>query len=378
MLLTVVAYATVAETALATVRGARSGALLADLKGEPAAQLDRLSDRTMRTAIAAAPLEQRVLNVAMARDAKRHGRERAPIWLVVLSRLGWRDTGTLQNRIYAAALRNDLSSILDISDALLRRQQLADQITQVVLLLEVEPTLRPSLVKRLAGRPSWRSLYLGTTIGHLKTQEQLSARVLLMEGLARYGPLDKSEVVPSINALDHAGLVQQAFTLWQRVQPGVTRPLDDGEFDRVSRSYGTGYDPVPFQWQMMTGEGFGADAIRDGAHAVLTIHWSGRGVPVFAQQRTSAAPGHYALDLDIPVESKADLSTLSFKLACSKTATPFVAAGSDPTRLRTVTAVPCAFPMLQIVGDVQPSAAAHQVTISRIAMRPLNAGSEAN
>lgn len=378
VLLTVTAYAAVAETALATVRSARSGALLADLKGEPAAQLDRLSDSTVRTAIAAAPLEQRVLNIAMARDAKQHGGARTPAWLAALAQMGWRDTGTLQNRIYAAALRNDLSGILDISDALLRRQQLTDQITQVVLLLEVEPTLRPSLVQRLAGRPSWRNLYLATTVGHLKTPEQLSARVLLMDGLARRGPLDKSEVVPSINALNQAGLFQQAFALWQRVQSGVTRPLDDGRFDRASRSYNAGYDPVPFQWQMMTGEGFSADATQDGSHAALTIDWSGRGVPLFAQQRTSAAPGLYALDLDIPVEEKADLPALSFKLVCGETVTPFAAAAGDPTRLRTVTAVPCAFPLLQIVGDVQSSAAAHQVTINRIAMRRLNAGSEAN
>jgi hypothetical protein len=378
VLLAITVYAAVAETALATMRTARPVALLADLKAESTAQLSRLSDRTVHTAIAAAPLDQRVLNVAMARDAKRHGRARTPAWLAALSQMGWRDTFTLQNRLYAALLRTNLSSVLDISDALLRRQQLADQITQVILLLEAEPTLRPDLVERMAGGPSWRGLYLATTIGHLKTPEQLSARVMLLDGLAQRGSLDKGEVVPSINALDRAGLPRQAFALWQRVQPGVTHPLDDGQFDRASRSYDAGYDPVPFQWQMMTGDGFSADAIRDGAHAALTIDWSGRGVPVFAQQRTSAVPGRYALSLDVPAKEKVDLPAFSFKLICGETAILFAAAASDPTRLRTATEVPCAFPMLQIVGDVQSSAAAHQVTINRIVMHRLNAGPEAN
>lgn len=378
VLLAVTAYAAVAETALNKVLAVRSGALLGNLKAEPAAQLDRLSDETVRTAIVGAPLDQRVFNVAMVRDVKHHGRARTPAWLAALSRMGWRDTATLQNRIYAALMRTDLSSILDISDALLRRQQLSDQITQVVLLLEAEPTLRPQLVDRLAGRPSWRGFYLATTIGYLKTPEQLSSRVLLMDGLALRGPLDKDEVVPSINALDRANLPRQAFALWQRVQPGVTRPLDDGRFDRASRSYDAGYDSVPFQWQMMTGDGFSADVIRDGAHAALTIDWSGRGVPVFAQQRTSAGPGRYALNLDVPAKEKVDLPALSFKLVCGDAATPFVAAAGDPTRLRTATEVPCAFPMLQIVGDVQSSAAAHQVTINHIVMHRLNAGAEAN
>jgi len=377
VLLTVTAYAAVTETALTMTLAARSGALLGNLKAESAAPLDRLSDGAMRTAIAGSPLDQRVLNVAMARDVKRHGRERASAWLGALSQMGWRDTATLQNRIYAALLRTDLLDILNISDALLRRQQLSDQITQVVLLLEADPTMRPQLINRLAGRPNWRNLYLATTIGHLKTPEQLSARVLLMDGLARRGALDKSEVVPSVNALERANLPRQAFALWQRVQPGVTRPLDDERFDRASRSYDAGYDPVPFQWQMTTGEGFSADAVRDGARTELAIDWSGRGVPTFAQQRTSGGPGRYALNLDVTAKEKADLPALSFKLLCGDAATLFEAAG-DPTRLRTVTAVPCDFPILQISGDVQSSATAHQITINRIVMRQLNAKSEAN
>jgi hypothetical protein len=377
VLLAVTAYVVRAETALVAVRGARPGALLSNLKAQPAAQLARLSDETVRAAIAAAPLDQRVVNVAMARNARLNGDTRTPAWLEALSRLGWRDTLSLQNRLYAVALRNDLLGILDITDALLRRRQLSDQIIPIVSLLEADASSRPMIVQRLAGRPKWREQYLGT-VGHLTTREQLSSRVALFNALERHGALAKGEVVPSINALDRAGLTAQAFALWQRVQPGVMRPLDDGRFDRAGRSFEAGEGPVLFQWQLMTGEGFSADVTRNGAQAALTIDWSGRGVPVFAQQRTSAMPGRYALDLEVPTEKRAELPAFSFRLACEGTTIPFAAMGVDPTRLRTTAPVPCAFPTLQIAGDLQSSTVAHQVTIDRIALRPLGTAPEAH
>ncbi|MEH3121810.1 MAG: hypothetical protein PGN16_07485 [Sphingomonas phyllosphaerae] len=377
VLLAVTAYVVRAETALVAVRGARPGALLSNLKAQPAVQLDRLSDETVRAAIAAAPLDQRVVNVAMARDARLHGDTRTPAWLEALSRLGWRDTLSLQNRLYAVALRDDLLGILDITDALLRRRQLSDQIIPIVSLLEGDARSRPMLVQRLAGRPKWREQYLGT-VGHLATREQLLSRVALLNALERHGALAKGEVVPSINSFDRAGLTAQAFALWQRVQPGVTRPLDDGHFDRAGRSFEAGEEPVLFQWQLMTGEGFSADVTRNGAQAALTIDWSGRGVPMFAQQRTSAMPGRYALDLEVPAEKRAELPAFSFRLACGNATIPFAAMGVDPTRLRTMAPVPCAFPTLQIAGDLQSSTVAHQMTINHVALRPLGTAPEAH
>ena len=103
VLLAVTTYVARAETALVAVLGARPGALLVSLNAQPAAQLGRLSDETVRAATAAAPLDQRVVNVAMARDARLHGGALTPAWLEALSRLGWRDTVSLQNRLYAAA-----------------------------------------------------------------------------------------------------------------------------------------------------------------------------------------------------------------------------------------------------------------------------------
>jgi hypothetical protein len=371
VLLPVAGYAASACTAAATVSSMHMGALLGAPRSAPAQRLDTLSAATVRSAVAAVPLDQRIANVAMVRDARRDGGARAGAWLAVLSQLGWRDTEALQNMLGAAAVARDLPRILDVGDALLRRRQLMDQIIPALSMLEMEPRLRDVLAARLAARPGWRGAYL-TTTGQLSDRARLLARFGMMRLLQRRGvALDRGEVVPNIDALDRAGLPAHGFALWQGVEPRVTRPLDDVRFAEAGRSYRADVDPVPYQWQMMTGEGFGADASDDGGRTMLTIDWAGRGVPVFAQQRSSAAPGRYALRVDVAPEDRADLSAITFRLTCANVIMPFHAVA--PGRYVTAGAVPCDFPTFQIAGDLQPAATTHDLSIRQITMTPLAA-----
>lgn len=352
------------------LKAARPGALLGDLRSEQAARLDTLSDTTVHEAIAAEPLDGGIVNVAMVREVRQHGNSRTASWLAIVARLGWRDTPSLQNRLYAAANAGDMGRILDISDAFMRRQKMMDQMISVLSIVEADPTLQDALVARLAANPPWRAAYL-SVVAHLKERSQLVGRFELLQQLQhRNARLGKDEVVPSILVLDRADLPQYGFALWQRIQPGVARPLDDSGFDRAGRSDQAGHDPVPYEWQAMSGEGFSAEAVRDGAQTMLSIDWNGRGVPVFAQQRTSATPGLYALDVEVPPEEKADLPALVFRLVCGKATIAFAPVAGDLTHLRTIEAVPCSYPVLQIAGDIQSSVAAHQVTINRLSLRP--------
>ena len=374
ILLLVVGYAAVAYVALGTAWLTQSRALLA-LPATPAGAIDALSDATIRTAFAAAPLEQRTVNIAMVREARTRppGQDRTLAWLPVLKRLGWRDTPSLQNLLYAATLTQDLPGVLDASDALLRRQKLTDQIIPVMALVEASPRLQGAFAARLAGNPSWRHVYFIST-GPIGTKKQLLARFALIRRLRRDGVrLDPGDITPSIALLDQHDLSAYGLALWHDLRPQATRPLDDVDFRLASRSYQSGFDPVPYQWQMMTGDGFTADALDDGGHARLSIDWNGRGVPVFAQQRTSAAPGRYALAVGVSPDDVADLAAIAFRLTCGNTAVTFEPVG--PKRYITAAAVPCAYPMLQIAGDVQTSATPHQLAISRILLTPLAAES---
>ncbi len=370
VLVSVAGYAATTSLATAGILNTRGGALLAASQSGEAGKPAALDKHRLRTAIAAMPLDQRLLNVAMVQDVERHGKERTAAWLAVLARLGWRDTSSVQNMLYAAALATDLPRILDLGDALLRRRRLTDQMIPVLSAVEGDAALRGMFVQRLVERPSWRGLYL-TTVGHLQSRDQLIARFDTLRLLQQRGArLDQAEVVPSIAAMDRAGLSPYGFALWQSIRPETTRPLDDADFRLASRSYATGYDPVPYQWQMMTGQGFSADASRNGDQSSLTINWDGRGVPVFAQQKTSAVPGRYILDVAIEPEDVADLTAIQFKLVCDDKAVVFQTSPSRPTHYVTTDMVGCSFPILQIAGEVQAGAVAHQLTINRIVMQP--------
>jgi hypothetical protein len=370
VLLPILSYAAVASIATNKLRAMRSAALLSNLKSEQSASLATLPEGTVRTAIAAEPLDGRIVNVAMARDVRQHGEARSAAWLPTISQLGWRDTASLQNQLYVAANAADMSRILSISDALLRRQQMIDQVVAILAMIEADDTLRPALLDRLAGRPGWRAVYL-TSTGTLQTDAQLIARYKLFRELAARGAMpSRGEIISNIAALDRGERFAHAFALWRQIRPTATRPLDDQNFALASVSDQNG-PPVSFQWETKTGEGYSAEAVREETGSMLMIDWSGRGVPVFAQQRTSASPGHYMLVLNMPEKDKAELSALTFRLTCKDTAVTFRPIGSDPTRLRTNAAVQCSYPMLQIAGDIQPSSAAHQMIINRVTMRPL-------
>jgi len=371
LLLVVAGYGAIASMATASLSSIRAGALLANLKSGSDARIVALSDDKIKTAIAAMPLDQGIVNVAMVHEAGRRGVAITGPWLTVLARLGWRDTPALQNMLYTAAIASNMAGVLNIADALLRQQSLMEQLIPLLSMMELDPTLRGMLVERLAQNPNWRSAYLASVS---QDPSRLVARYAFIRALQQRGArLDQVEVIPNIDALDGAGLSRYGFVLWQYLQPGITRPLDDTQFIRASSSNKVDRDPVPYQWQVLQGDGFSADVSRDGARASLSLDWNGRGVPVFAQQRTSAMPGRYALDVQAEPDGKADLQAFVFRLVCGGDTIIFQQTGS-PAHYVTASPVPCSYPLLQIAGDVQPSTVDHQVIIDRVTMTMLHPG----
>jgi hypothetical protein len=389
-LLAVLAHAAGTAGATAAVERARAGALLAQGDAASAATLARPSDGTVRRALAARPLDPRLVNVAMARALRGTAPAPAPgrvptlpagagPWLDQLARLGWRDTVALENRLYAAAIRRDVAAVLDLCDALLRRRQIGDQVIPVLSTVELDPALRDAFARRLAARPVWRNTFL-TATGHLVTPEQLAARARLLRVLTASGGLTEPEALANIRLLDARGEPGLSFDLWARTQPGVTRPLDDTGFRRAARRFAKGQDEdaVSWAWRVPAGEGFSAGPVEEGGRAAMEIDWDGRGVPVFAEQRTSATPGRYRLDVDVAANERPSLAALGFRLICTggkggAGSVAFRAIGGDPAHLLTDGAVPCAYPALQLGGEVQPSASPHRVAIRGLALTRVGA-----
>lgn len=362
MVLSLIGYVDRSASALAVAALARQHAVLADPR-QPMA----ISTQQIRTALAAEPLHQPVVNVAMVR-AVRSGAPAAP-WLSQVSRLGWRDTVALQNELYAAAREADVTAILTIGDALLRRQSFTEQIVPAFTMFELDPTLRQRLVGLLASAPDWRATYLGMT-GNLQRPDQLRARFETLRALqARGVKLSWSAVAQNIRLLDAGGMSGDAFALWTMLRPGESRPLGDPRFAFAGANDLADDLPTPFEWQTMSGAGFDAGISDYGGQAVLEIDWNGRGVPLFAQQRTSGAPGNYVLKVGVTPAEARELSLLTFRLSCGGQTSDFRQQGGDPTRLVTEQAVTCDYPMFEIHGAVQASAMPHQLTISSLTLR---------
>lgn len=369
-LLPVANYLVNRSPAINRVQAAQSAALLYAAINTPAsvAPVKALSDTVMRQAVAARPLNPALINTAMVRDVVTHGEAAADRWIAPLSRLGWRNTAALQNRLFIAAVRSDQRQVLDLCDALMRRRQIQDTLIPLLNTVELDPTLRQDFVKRLANTPIWRPLYFYASSG-LKTPEQLRARYDVLQMLRRQGvQVDTTLVRSSVQAMIDNGMPELGFALWRQVKPGITTPLNDSGFLQASAAK-TG--DSPFGWETATGDGFDVDTYREGQKAVLAVQWNGRGVPMLARQRTSAFPGHYALNVDVSPEKIRDLTAFRFSLLCGKVATELQQDPQHPTRFVTREMVSCSFPIFEMLGDIDAQNAPRSVdfrhfTLTRI------------
>ncbi|MES3154814.1 hypothetical protein [Sphingomonas faeni] len=376
VLLPVEGYLAVASSAVNTVSAMRASALLTNKDPQTMRGIRGLPQGTVDAAIAAKPVDQRIVNVAMIRDVQTAGASRIAPWIDAVTRLGWRDTPALQNRLYVSATRANVADILDVSDALLRRRQLMDQIIPVLATVETDPSLRKDFVRRLSSKVNWGGLYLQST-GALKTPAQFQARYEVMMAMQQRGlRLDSGVLIPNVDALDRADLPALAFELWKSRRPGITSPLNDVSFVQAATNFQSGTDTVPYEWQMKSGQGYNASAYVEHGRGSLDIEWNGRGVPVFAEQRTSATPGRYALDVGTSAENVGDLSALNFTLVCAEDATPLVQDARNPKRFATSGAVPCAYPVLRIAGDIQAAATPRHIAIDRLVLRRVGTANE--
>lgn len=377
-LVSVAVYLAATSAAIGRVLATRPMALIAGWHADHAviAPIMSIRDDTLRRAVSGRPLDARLVNIAMMKSIGQGGDGMLARWIPVLSKLGWRDTAALQNRLYAAATNDDLGAVMNISDALMRRQQAQEQIIPVLSITEGDVMLRGELVRRLADNPGWRGRYLFAT-GHLRTPAQLEARYALLTALRRRGvALDRSSLVSNVNALVGGGLPEQGFALWAGSQQGISRPLNDTDFARASVNDASVESNVPFEWEITNGAGYSVGAYSEAGKSELDIQWDGRGVPVFVRQRTSANPGRYAINLDVDPESVRDLSALGLRLICNQTGYDLQQRPGLPTHFVTLERIPCSYPILEIAGDIRAGATPRHIELRKVRMVRIRATEE--
>lgn len=314
------------------VSAAQSGAVNA-----PAAVAPATFDR----AIHARPLDVATVNAGVY--AKAIGRPK-PYQMqasdvAVLQAMGWRYTPALQNLAVAAIASQDVTQLIGISDALLRREELVREATLLINAAEIFPQGQAVIVEKLKLEPLWRTPYL-KAVADLRQPQQVVARARLLEMLgATDTPATVEEIAPALKLLVDNQRVPLAYRLWStslRVKPAK---IQDGNFAAAYSRQSAGLEEretLPFEWSFPSGSGFWSELVSAGGkRQELMIHWDGRGVPVFASQQLWLQSGVRSMVIEGSDLNSATFSRLGFSLRCPQGSVRLVRQGAATAKKAT-------------------------------------------
>jgi len=344
----------------------------ATMTGRP----DEARQAAVVTALAINPLSQSTLNALLVERVRAAARAMNKDEANLLLRLGWRDEVSLRNVGEVYADGSDLPKLLNVFDALLRRATPSGgPVIDILTFMETKPAFQAALVNKLAQDPPWRSAFLRLTANQLDTREATLDRLRTYHALARTRrPPNDIETAAVLPALHAQGFGAEAFDLWQDVrrrngQPLLTRPLADPDFSRAARLQEAQGIVTVYDWTVEHGDGFGVGFGSDSKG--LMLEWDGRGVPVFARQRSSALPGTYRLAVTTDAEAEGE-AAIGYRLVCPEGVAELRPAGiSGRTRLyRTDERVDCGFPMFEIFGRPQNRPRDVRILLNRMMLSP--------
>lgn len=308
--------------ALEKIRSSSQHYLLASLRNADGTNRRALlipDGEYLAVALKVQPLNPGVVNAALfAEAALKPGATAPKAKIDLLAKLGWRHTPALQNRIYFAVERQDVSQIVAIADALLRRENLIDQGQALMRLMERSPPTRLQLAKSLESDPSWRLSYFQAPFPSTDRQA-VGDRAKLAKMLARRGsPLSRSELSPTLRLLVDNGYSRDAYDLWIDYRDKKPELLNDSNFRWAYNLRNDENVGIPFEWMLMTGSGFWTELVEDAGAISLSINWNRRGVPVFVTQRVYLGqnPGSLTLRIDGTDLPGTLADDLSFSLIC--------------------------------------------------------------
>lgn len=326
----------------------------------------------MEVALRAAPINPAVVNAAIFAEAARSATGKVAVdKLPLLRSIGWRSTVALQNTVFLAVEQRDLGLIANVADALLRRQEIEEEATALMRLMELAPQTRRILVTKLTANPVWRYPYF--RLGGLEGKQQAVARGRLVKDMAAAGsPLNRGEIYSTLRMLIGAQQVDTAYDLWRAYRKVKAQPLGDPEFEWAYIMRSDPDQAMPFEWVLPSGSGYWSEVLRqDDDRAAIAINWDGKGAPQLLAQQTALRPAAYQLVLtgqDIPPDI---LQTFAFSLRCPTGRVIFDKIVSQ-TRNRVTASSPemlgCNAPVFEVSGRPKESLAAQALGQSGIAV----------
>ena len=276
-----------------------------------------------KRALSRQPLDQALLNAVFVSDVRNGTTDlQRQAYVNALARMGWRHTPTQQNLLFEAAQRNDLQSALDHMDALLRRNQLDEQIMLLLSQLEADSVGRKLMAERLASDPGWRTRYFEFA-DPLANPEILEARLLLFDFMATKDmPVDPIEKRATAAALFNAGRREDVANLARGLMSAdrQDRLLFDPEFDQwLGYNINRRWETMPQDWRLTNRPGVTSQIVSEEWSSRLVLRWDGRGAPVMARTMTFLKQGEKPrLEVSLSAGSELrGLDSLRFSLICT-------------------------------------------------------------
>lgn len=328
--------------------------------------------RRVATLLMRDPISQSAYNLWYVAELTRPGV--APQTLAtdanLLGRLGWRDTAALQNLIFRKLVTDDPEGLMDLVDALLRRQKLVPQSMALMEAVEQFPQSRRFLLRKLLSNVPWRDALLMDGANN-RTPAFQTGRIQTLLALRRAGQrFQRSDVDSFVGALVASGRTAEAARLWT-LYAGTPPPgsaLRDPNFAAARLLADQAGAPGPFEWTFASGIGFSATPTRDEG---LAIDWDGQGAPLFASQTIAPAGG---LPRTLVVQSGTGRldDVLRFTLSCGGSELEFLPGTvSGDTQRFTLEpgSLDCAAPVFAISGRPDIGSRSVDVALRQVLLR---------
>lgn len=208
---------------------------------------------TAREAVRNDPLNVKALSVLGLALEKTGDEAQATAIMRRAAALGWRNTPTLVWALQDAARKDDAVRVIEIADALARRQAVKSLTHTVFFAALMEPRLRDAFVVRLAKRPSWRPIFFNDVANQLAPTQFDGMEAVLKRLSQTVAPPSGEEQLKYIWRLMAVEDYSRARRVWASsfaIPAGwlAAYPFD-GRFLWASRSDADA-PKSPFEWQI--------------------------------------------------------------------------------------------------------------------------------
>jgi len=334
-----------------------------------------MAETVAKETVEAAPLNARALSsLGFALRGQGEDAKAVPILRRAAS-LGWQNTAIMIWALEDAARNDDAVRIVDVADALARRQKVGNLTRAVFLGSLEEPRMQRRFVERLSERPSWRAGFFADVRDHL-VPKQFDGMDAVLRALGKTkAPPTPIESLTYVDRMVQLGAVDRAKRYWA-ASAGITsaelmRQPFDGRFARVA-SRGPDAPASVFEWRINPDLSDFVSFVADKGGSALRIEPGIDDGVVVASQVLSLVPGNHVLQAKLDGNVGAS-APAGWTITCLNASRPLLRTivGDRRDELSqvavTIPATNCPAQTLRLVGikrlDAQP------VTITAVEIR---------